>query len=140
MGKKQQSVHGFALPEGNDAADLVLWPEFAIYFEKHTGLKPDSKDLDAVMLFEFYVEGAYREAVRKPPHNPITMEHLGKLVLVTIATKEGPNDRVRFSRVNRISPSGDFIELSGPDFDIECIGWQRSEMVSLIEVIPTTRI
>lgn len=55
------TIHGFSLPEGTTADTLEHWPQFAEYFERKEGFYPSPTDSRTIMLFEYYVEGAFRE-------------------------------------------------------------------------------
>lgn len=54
-------VHGFALPPGQDASGCVWWPEFVEYFERVEGFTPHPRDTHHKRLFEYFVEGAFRQ-------------------------------------------------------------------------------
>jgi len=54
-------AHGFMLPPGQDASSMPLWAEFSEYFERKEGFRPHPKDSGHKRLFEYYVEGAWRE-------------------------------------------------------------------------------
>lgn len=54
-------VHGFMLPPGQDASGCVWWPEFVEYFERVEGFTPHPRDTHHKRLFEYFVEGAFRQ-------------------------------------------------------------------------------
>lgn len=54
-------VRGFTLLPGQDASTCDWWPEFSEYFEQVEGFKPHPRDTHHKRLFEYFVEGAFRQ-------------------------------------------------------------------------------
>jgi hypothetical protein len=54
-------VHGFTLPPRQDASGCDWWPEFVAYFERVEGFTPHPRDAQHKRLFEYFVEGAFRQ-------------------------------------------------------------------------------
>lgn len=54
-------VHGFTLGLLQDASSLRWWPEFVEFFERVEGAAPHPRDSDHKRLFEYFVQGAFRQ-------------------------------------------------------------------------------
>lgn len=57
---------------------------------------------------------------------------VGCKVLVCVEPLTG---NLIFTKINRLSPSGRFVELSDPGSDIQCLGWRKVEDVIVHEII-----
>lgn len=60
------------------------------------------------------------------------IRNVGHKVLVSVKPLD---DVIVCTRIRQVSPSGRFVELSGNDVDIQCLGWKLREDVTIHEVL-----